>query len=147
MSKYFLLIDDDEDDRLLFSLAASELEANVRCVTVQNQQEAQAALAEGQTLPDLIFLDLNMPVVSGWEYLQQFKKDDRLREVPVVIYSTSSSQRDIDRARELRALGFLVKPDDFTQLKRYLSLFAARSPGDLKDEVGKNPGGNYHLLQ
>src|ERR1043165_6075375 len=124
MSKYFLLIDDDEDDRHLFSLAASEV-GGISSVTAQNQKEVKEVLKDGKDLPDLIFLDLNMPVFSGWDFLDEFKNDARLKNVPVIIYSTSSSQRDIERSRSLKALCFMVKPDDFQELKRFLSVLSS----------------------
>lgn len=145
-NKYLLLIDDDEDDRLLFKLALQEAAPFVQCHTAQDDEEVYSLMSEGKQLPDIIFLDLNMPVKSGWDFLQEFKDDERLRNIPVIIYSTSSSPRDIERARELRALCFLVKPDDFGELKKFLSAIAGRELKELCEQLKKSSSTTCHVL-
>ena len=139
-NRYILLIDDDEDDRLLFRLAAQEVDATVRCEVAQDSTELSKLLHPERPLPDVIFLDLNMPVKSGWDYLAKFKADPEIKHVPVIIYSTSSSQRDIDRARDMNALCFLVKPDDFTDLKRMLSIVITKSEMQMLDDLRSQSG-------
>lgn len=140
------MIDDDEDDRLLFRLALEETDRSVRFATAQNDKQVRELLKDESDLPDLIFLDLNMPVKSGWEFLAEFKDHPVHRDIPVIIYSTSSSRRDIARARELNALCFLVKPDDFSDLKRFLEVVVNKSKADLLSELRKASSGTCHIL-
>ena len=68
----------------------------------------------------MIFVDVNMPSITGWDVLQKLKADDRTREIPVVMYSTSSHVRDIDKSAKMGADYFLVKPSIYTTLKNQL---------------------------
>jgi CheY-like chemotaxis protein len=62
--------------------------------------------------PDLVFLDLNMPRLDGFEVLARLKADARLRSIPVIMVTSTDSQREIKRAYELGASGYVVKPVD-----------------------------------
>jgi len=108
--KTIFLIDDDADDREIFeeSLAAEH-------PLVLYQEAANGAIAfeklrsESFKKPDLIFLDLNMPVMDGRTFLQQIKADPEFGNIPVIIYSTSSSDLDKKFAAENNASAFLTK--------------------------------------
>ncbi|HEY0047074.1 MAG TPA: response regulator, partial [Flavobacterium sp.] len=69
-------------------------------------------------LPDFIFLDLNMPEKGGKECLVEIRKHSKLKEIPVIIYSTSSSKKDIDDTYELGANLYITKPNSFTELRK-----------------------------
>lgn len=116
----FLLIDDDADDRQLFKEALEAADASVECREAAGGEEAFHHLEKGQE-PDLIFLDINLPVMNGWEFLKKLKQRDHLREIPVVIYSTSSHQRDKEIADELGATCFITKPDQYRQIRQLLA--------------------------
>jgi CheY-like chemotaxis protein len=109
-----ILADDDRDDRDLFEEAAASAGASAKLAS--NGTELMQMLATG-SLPDLIFLDLNMPEKSGKECLQEIRANDVYRYIPVIIYSTSSSRKDIDDTRALGANLYLVKPNSFGSLK------------------------------
>lgn len=115
--KRFLLIDDDRDDRDLFSEAMFEVAPQISCECVGSWKEATGILESAGGNPDLIFLDINLPVVSGWQCLDILKKNELYQDIPVVIYSTSSHDRDIKTAKEMGAVSFVTKPNDFGQLK------------------------------
>ena len=70
--------------------------------------------------PDYIFLDLNMPGMTGFQLLEQLKKTPVIRTIPVIIYTTSNNQRDIDTAFRLGAYGFICKPSKFNELQSIL---------------------------
>ncbi|WP_114418626.1 response regulator [Marinospirillum perlucidum] len=117
-----LLIDDDEADAFLTRMALEEARFLLEVEVCQNGQEALERLQQGET-PDLILLDLNMPRMSGFEFLQQMKQQDCFKPLPVVVLTTSSSSEDINRAYALGAVGFLTKPvdmNDFIQALRGL---------------------------
>ena len=74
--------------------------------------------------PALILLDLNLPATDGREVLRQIKQDARFQTIPVVIFTTSARQRDIDLCYQLGANSYIVKPVDFQRLTRVLELLA-----------------------
>ena len=115
--KYVILADDDRDDRRLFREAVSGLDA-VQLEDVEDGHTLLQKLNAAQQLPDMVMLDLNMPVMSGKECLKRIRTNDRLKDIPVVIYSTSSSRRDIDETHTLGANLFVTKPLNFTALKK-----------------------------
>ena len=117
------LIDDDIDDVELFRDALEEVAPSVFFQYSSDGHEAVRELSEkSNDLPDLIFLDISMPVFSGLQCLASFKNDQQLKDVPVIMYSTSSQEREIRMARELGALAFVTKPNDYRVLKRILSV-------------------------
>lgn len=111
-----LLADDDDDDRDLFADAVNFSE-NVEVDTVPNGTQLMQTLIETKELPDFIFLDLNMPEKSGKDCLQEIRTHEKLKDLPVIIYSTSSSKKDIDETFELGANLYLTKPNSFAELK------------------------------
>jgi len=110
LKKICLLVDDDEDDTEIFSLAMDGASSDVACFFARDGIEAIKMLDEGSVRPDYIFLDLNMPLMSGKECLVEIRKRPQLSDVPVIIFSTSASQRDIVETRALGASAFITKP-------------------------------------
>lgn len=117
-----LLIDDDMDDGLIFGHVLQEIDPSTQFEHFLDARQSLKKLLEARAqLPDLIFLDINMPIVSGWECLTQLKSATHLRQIPVFMYSTSSRTKEKEMAHELGAVGFLTKPDDYDVLKGLLS--------------------------
>lgn len=115
------LIDDDDDDQEIFSLALSNIDDDINCVTANDGIEALKKLnLETQFKPHFIFLDLNMVRMSGKDCLVEIKKIPRLSDVPVIIYSTSSEQKDILETKELGAADYIVKPPSMAMLEKRL---------------------------
>src|SRR4051812_41973045 len=115
-----LLTDDDADDRELFTEAMTATDPAVAVDYAVNGEHTLTKLKENKK-PDLIFLDINMPVMSGWECLKEIKKNDDTSDIPVIIYSTSSHPRDQKIAKDLGALCLFTKPTDYPDLKKMLS--------------------------
>jgi CheY-like chemotaxis protein len=121
-SKTFFLVDDDIDDQEIFIAAVNEVDNTIRCVSVDNCEEAIDKLrSEENDLPDFIFLDLNMPRLNGRQCLAELKKLAHLKHVPVIIYSTSSLKKDIEETTKLGADMFLTKPSKFDDLCNVLT--------------------------
>jgi len=121
--KKFLLTDDDKDDRELFSEALYSVDPSIICQGAEHGRDALRLLTgNGIVKPDLIFIDINMPVMDGWELLNTIKKDDDCHDIPVIIYTTSSEERDRQIAKDLGALCFVTKPDDFRRVKNMLQV-------------------------
>ena len=121
--KNILLIDDDKDDADLFCEALGSIDPSVVCEFAGHGADALNMLNNtSKEKPNIIFLDLNMPVMNGWDCLQNLKKNELLKDIPVVIYSTSAHQGERARAFGLGAFGFITKPHRFTVLKSILSV-------------------------
>jgi len=112
-----LLADDDADDRDFFMDAVSEVAPNVKVETVTNGEQLIHRLSNGLPLPHIIFLDLNMPVKDGHECLEEIRGNDKFRHIPIVIYSTSSSNEHIEETYAGGASLYVRKPDSFGDLK------------------------------
>jgi CheY-like chemotaxis protein len=114
-----LLADDDEDDREFFTEIVKEVAPQAKINTVQNGKDLMDYVnSPAAELPDIIFLDLNMPCKNGKECLREIKKDFRLRHIPIIIYSTSSHVRDIENAYNDGADLYVTKPNTCNELKR-----------------------------
>jgi CheY-like chemotaxis protein len=119
----FFLVDDDEDDQELFQIALEDANPEIRLVTAGNGSEALKMLERGEVVPDYIFLDLNMPLMDGKECLSQLKANPELSGIPVVIFSTSSDQRDKADTQRLGAIDFITKPPSISMLTTLLKDF------------------------
>jgi len=119
MNKIFL-IDDDEDDQLLFKQAIESINPMLQYDTATNGKIALDKLKSSPSLPDIIFLDLNMPVMNGLEFLIQIKKENALSKIPVGIFTTSNLLRDKELTKEFGAQFFLTKPNDFQLLRKQM---------------------------
>lgn len=112
-----LLADDDADDRDLFIQVMKEASPEVNITTAVNGEDVLKQLGTGYR-PDIIFLDLNMPVMGGYECLKEIKARKELKGIPVVIYSTSSSQEHVKETFEQGANLYIAKPDSYTGLQK-----------------------------
>ena len=117
-----MLADDDEDDRLFFKEAFEEVKINYRISAFNDGEQLMNHLYDtSNPLPDIIFLDLNMPRKSGIECLKEIRANERLQKISVAIYSTSSSEQDIEDTFVSGANVYIKKPNDFNMLKKILS--------------------------
>ena len=132
--KKILLADDDRDDSEMFCEAVSEVDPTVICFVATHGKEVLKKLDDGTfDIPDVIFLDLNMPQMNGWDCLKALKTHRTYQKIPVIIYSTSSAERDIQKARELGATYFLTKPDNYKELGHFIAILVRNIDGDLPD--------------
>jgi DNA-binding NtrC family response regulator len=120
-----LIVDDDADDRMLFIEAVKEVDENIECMTANDGQLALELLknAAEDLLPDLIFLDISMPRLSGKKCLSEIKKDERLKDIPVIIYTTSKNVEESKELIEMGAYHFISKPSNAEEIY-YLVSFA-----------------------
>ena len=121
------IVDDDIDDQDLFIEAVNEVDTSIQCLSASSCEEALDLLKNKKIrLPDIIFLDLNMPRLNGKQCLAELKKEAHLRHIPVIIYSTSSERRDIEETTRLGAAHFLTKPNKFEELCKALSFVVSK---------------------
>jgi CheY-like chemotaxis protein len=119
-AKKFLLADDDRDDREMFSEALAAIDPRIVCEGVEDGRQALKFLSASKVFPNIIFVDINMPVMDGWELLRELKHNKHYLDIPVVVYSTSSRAKDRATAMALGAVCFVTKPDSFKLLKSML---------------------------
>lgn len=137
MKTIFLLADDDADDTALFLEALEQVDPSIICYCATDGRQTWEILDnEEMEEPKIIFLDINMPGMNGWDCLTKLKDTQEYKHIPVMMYSTSSHQRDADMSLDLGALCFFTKPSDFTELKNLLKVLAANLGGNLLEAIG-----------
>ncbi|RZK36973.1 MAG: response regulator [Hymenobacter sp.] len=110
------IADDDEDDRYLLAKAFEQHNPQCRLQFVEDGLALLDALAKNQSQPYLILLDLNMPRLNGFEALQHLRANPLYQHTPIVILTTSSSDRDRQQAQALGANELITKPLDLAKL-------------------------------
>jgi len=115
-SKPILLVEDDDVDVMTVKRALKDLNIKNRLVNTANGEEALEYLKSNDNKkPCIILLDLNMPKMNGIEFLQIVKADDSLKEIPVIVLTTSSQQQDIAESFKLSIAGYIVKSVDYAE--------------------------------
>ncbi|MFT3796715.1 response regulator [Flavobacterium sp.] len=120
-TKNIFLTDDDPDDCLLFSEALQEIfgpEHAKLTITNDGVKLMQTLEEKVPPAPEVIFLDLNMPRKNGFECLDEIRRDPKLKNIPVVIFSTSSNNDIVNRTYQQGANYYICKPQSYTLLKR-----------------------------
>lgn len=121
----FLLVDDDIDDIIIFQETLKKIDEKIHFAYANNGKDAIDLLTNNPgPLPNLIFLDINMPRMDGKECLKLIKQDEKLKDIPVIMYTTSSQSADIEETMMLGAMCFITKPWGVNELKKLLSAIA-----------------------
>ena len=147
LQNYYLLVDDDFDDALVFADVLKEVDEKVLFEHASNGMEALELLSGRETnLPDMIFLDLNMPRMNGKECLREIKANSRYKHIPVIIYTTSSLSADIEETFIMGATCFVTKPTSVKELKKILSTIRFTSGPDLAKALRNLTGVNSFIV-
>jgi len=129
--KTYFIVDDDIDDQQFLIEALVENNPHCQCFTASDGQEAITNLIEALIpIPDVIFLDLNMPILNGKQCLVILKQTSSLQHIPVIIYSTSSSKQEIQEMNKNGASYFLIKTHSFKELCRELASIGIMADND-----------------
>lgn len=130
MARTILLIDDDEDDAQFFADALRELSFGLTMEHCMGGEEAIDKLSRKRIdPPDIIFLDLNMPALNGWDSLRAIKKIAGMQQIPIVMYSTANLEQGGLSPEDVGAAAFYQKSNSFQELKSSLgSLLRALLP-------------------
>ncbi len=135
---HILLADDDDDDRYFFAQAIQELSGSIKLSTANDGTELLRLLKDTVVeLPDLIFLDLNMPRKNGLECLEELRQNVHLKNIPVIIYSTSSHPRQVEDTYIKGANLFVQKPDSYTGIKKVLQKVLSINRDDFFHQVDR----------
>lgn len=136
--KYVYIADDDEDDRNFISDAFLEIDPSVILKEAQDGMQLLDILRKvSGSLPEIIFLDINMPKMDGFDCLKEIRKlEGLLKDVIVIMFSTSDDPQDIEKAKQLGANFYAVKPSGFDVLKSFLenvlSMIASGDSNEMK---------------
>lgn len=116
---HILLADDDPDDREFFSEAIQSIGIPHKLTLFEDGQELMNYLYTVELdVPHILFLDLNMPCKSGLDCLDEIRQNTKLKDLSVAIYSTSSSEKDVEQAFVGGANVYIKKPNDFQSLRK-----------------------------
>lgn len=128
---HILLVEDNEGDVLLTLEAFEESKFHTQVSVARNGQEALDFLNKtgefsNAQRPDLILLDINIPIFNGLEVLEEIKQDDSLKKIPVIMLTTSSNQKDIEMAYKNYCNSYVKKPlemEDFMEAIKKIEEF------------------------
>lgn len=131
-----LLIEDDLIEIMKMRRALSVIDEPHELIEVHDGEQAIRLLSQGYWVPDIILLDLNMPKMSGGEFLSQLRMDSNLKFIPTIILTTSSNQRDLQECYGLGIAGYVLKPlkyDDYvSNIQRLFTYWSANELYSLK---------------
>lgn len=114
--KNVLFIDDDRDDAELFVEAVNSLQKGIISQTASNALKAFEDLKAAENLPDLIFVDFNMPAMNGDAFIKKMKSENRLEHVPIILMSTHTPEVMCKVTKELDSIHYMTKPNSFQEL-------------------------------
>jgi CheY-like chemotaxis protein len=122
-SKNVLYVEDDFDDQQFFQESLEVVAPNTNCFIANDAEEARALFKDLDVALDYIFLDINMPGADGITLLREIKKQKDLKSIPVIMCSTSCTQREIQLCKELGALEYITKPNTFQGMCNILNAY------------------------
>jgi|SRR3972149_7408347 CheY-like chemotaxis protein len=114
MSKVVLLVEDDEDNRDLVSFVLSRSKLDIELAIAENGQEAIDVAVKRP--PNLILMDMQMPVMDGWQAIPILKADDRTKDIPIIAFTAQAKPEDRQRTREIGCVEHYSKPMDPEEL-------------------------------
>jgi CheY-like chemotaxis protein len=114
--RHILIIDDDPEDIDIFSEAVHSLDENITVTTATDALIALENLKKAENLPDIIFVDMQMPRLTGKDFLQRLNEEDRLQNIPVIVLSGQSDVIMKDTFIKIGALNYICKPNSYKQL-------------------------------
>jgi CheY-like chemotaxis protein len=117
-----LIIEDDNIDANTIIRSFKSISPESQLTHKKNGLEAMEYLTEVDVCPQLILLDINMPLMNGHEFLEAMRKDDKLKSIPVIVLTTSKDEKDKFRAYNNGVEGYMLKP---IQAERFLGLIEA----------------------
>ena len=124
-----LFIEDDKIETMKMHRTVSKLAVKHTIVEAKNGEEALNVLKEGNRLPDIILLDLNMPRMSGIEFLTILKQDENFKYLPTIILTTSQNRADLLECYRIGIAGYIIKPlkyEDYEEkIKKVLAYWEA----------------------
>jgi CheY-like chemotaxis protein len=125
-----LYAEDDFEDFDAFCEVVKAINPSIKCINAKNGIEALDFLEKSTILPDFVFLDINMPTMDGKSCLKHIKKDARFGKIPVVVYTTSTSQQDREQCLQLGAQEYVQKGNTVNEATTSLTKFFSSTRAD-----------------
>jgi CheY-like chemotaxis protein len=122
-----LYVEDDGDDQDFFQEGLNKVSPDTICHLAKDADEARELLNKVHIIPDYIFLDINMPGTDGITFLKEIKESENLKLIPIIIYTTTSTQTDALRCRRLGALDVITKPTTFQGVCNVIKKYCDRT--------------------
>lgn len=114
------MIDDDTEDREIFREALGSIDPSIVCLQPASAGLAIDLLLKETEQPNYIFVDINMPVMGGFEFIEEIKALRQLSNIPVIVYTTSNESEHKEKAKKLGAASYITKPASFSILRAKL---------------------------
>jgi PleD family two-component response regulator len=122
------LVDNDIEDQEIFLLALKEIDPLITCMVADGARNAIDKFSSDESfLPKFIFIDMNMPLMNGIECLQELRKLEHLKEIPIYMYSTAEDKRVMSQVKILGATDIIIKPSSFRGLVDLLEKLLQRN--------------------
>ncbi len=121
MALRIVLCDDSEDDQFFFKEALKKTSIVTTLTVTNDGEELLEYLNNAKSLPDAIFLDLNMPRMNGMEALSTLKKSEKFREIRIIIFTTTVQESAIEETLKAGADFYIAKPADLNELKEVIN--------------------------
>jgi len=115
-----LLIEDDPDDQEIFISVLQSISDSVKCIAIGDAELALDKLKNKEIAPEIIFIDLNMPMMNGIQFLTEVKEQEILMEIPVIVLTTASDPGIIKKVKYLGAYDYIIKPSQYGELRKAL---------------------------
>jgi CheY-like chemotaxis protein len=115
-----LYVDDDADDRHIFQEAVKSIDARFTCITAQDGLDALSYLSDNK-LPDIIFLDINMPLMDGKTCLGELRGNKHTAHIPVIMFTTSNNPEERSMCENLGANDFVLKPVSYLHMREIIA--------------------------
>jgi|TARA_R110002012_G_scaffold320402_2_gene543893 CheY-like chemotaxis protein len=120
-----LFIEDDMIESMKFQRTLSKIESRHTIIEAKNGEQAIDALKTSESLPDIILLDLNMPRMSGIEFLEILKADEQYKYIPTIILTTSENRADLLECYRIGIAGYVIKPLKYEDYEKKLTAVLA----------------------
>ncbi|HEU5291214.1 MAG TPA: response regulator [Cyclobacteriaceae bacterium] len=143
---YILLAEDDEDDCILFQEALDEISLPMKLMMVNDGEQLIWKL-ENDQLPDILFLDLNMPRKDGFQCLQEIKQHEKFQLLPIVIFSTSFQPDVINKLYDHGAHYYIRKPSNFEHFKKVIHYAISLVHASLQANEIQRPSKDKFVLE
>jgi len=139
--KNIFLADDDDEDSFLFEEALKEINKTVFLTIADNGEDLSNKLNKTTIAPQIIFLDLNMPIKNGFDCLDEIRSSSVYRNTPVVVLSTSGSEYSVNTSYNKGADMYIQKPDNYKDLKKAINICLTKDWGN----YSRPPGDDFFL--
>jgi DNA-binding NtrC family response regulator len=123
-----ILIDDDIDDRDLFCISVRDISPEIDCKQFANVADAATYLENTETLPEIIFTEIDIHLIDGIEFLEGIRGNEKLKDIPVYIYSTPFIIKEMGNPLKEQVTGYLFKTTNFADFERDLRQILERKP-------------------